>query len=595
MVLPLRIRPKASEPIHSTAQRLATRHGAPTVDYFLRPFGLSFEAIMTGTGAFQLLAMAGLATVHGEKAAPRIDARERSVQIGGQLLLLNDWSTSARRWCPLCFRDDRNVALSLGEPVDTACWHRISWDMRSTSSCANHQVALAATCFRCGRQQDWEGPTLDRCQCGGDLGEMNVRSLAPGEGVCDAYVQGRLGEASSLSLPLLDGDPLKHALPSVERLGWAVLLGYCPHRSRSTQEARVVARDAGIAVLDNWPSGFIGALDRVSHGRAAGFRSPGLIGAYGWIHSEWAYLPPRTALDRAVRSVLRSHAIRHHIIARGEPIYEILAPDQVNMTEAARILHMDYIRARDLLDDQGAIPTGVRRGVAFPIYPEDLNRVLGKRVAVRPAPAPVRLGVGKKQAQSLKKAFCKTDCSEGDWVQQLLNDCRNSKVQACDDPISLRRLPSACRSVGVSIVAACAALCSGQLTARGILDDDPTLAGILLQPSELRKCLGRSAMSIEAAACQLRIHHEAMRWLLKEGHIAKTSQGGVDRASVEAFAGIYIPASELARVSRTSSRHLVQQLAGMGVCPAFGPPACRQLILARSTVGLGERNEGALH
>jgi hypothetical protein len=377
-----------------------------------------------------------------------------------------------------------------------------------------------------------------------------------------------------------------------------MLLDYRTNRSRPSAEARVFARDAGIAAFDNWPQSLADALDKVAAERDSFGRKAGLIGAYGWIHSEWAYLPPRTSLDCAVRDSLREHAVKHAIVPQREPLYGSPAGDHVTMTFAAKALRLDYMRARHLLDARGAVPDGVRRGVAFPIRNDDVAAALASRGRSSSASVRARLGVGKNQAKAVSTAFA-NNFPGGDWVEPFLGKCRGEFTPSSIPLARLVRLPSACRSVGVPIVEICKALVSGELAARGAIAGDPTLAGIMVNPAEVRRFAKRDWVSVEVAAAQLRLHHDAVRWLLRNGHLTRpseTRQAGVENSSVTRFASIYVPAAEVARSTGTSSTKIASRLREAGVLPAFGPPWCRQMIFARKDLlAAGEATSRTYH
>ncbi len=188
--LPLRLRSRAGEPPHGVLLRLAARHGDPDVRNFAADLGLSFSKVLAGHDADRLARLAGIDRCELARFTPDIDVRSRTVEIGGDRLLLNDWSVRARRWCPLCLREDRAMAVSLGQPMRLAAWHRALWDIRSVGSCPLHNVRLFDSCPACGTRQDLEGPSVDRCRCGMDLSRG---SFSSGGIKLSSFIAGRLG------------------------------------------------------------------------------------------------------------------------------------------------------------------------------------------------------------------------------------------------------------------------------------------------------------------------------------------------------------------------------------------------------------------
>lgn len=578
MVLPLRLRGRAGEPPHGLALRAATRHRSASAAAFLADQGMDFHDARCGRLSGELGALTGC---EDACVGLEVDVAIRSVRMGDERLLLNDWSTRARRWCPACLAHDRAVARSAGEPVLTAAWHRSAWDVRSIRSCPLHRVLLADACRACGAAPGWDGPAVDWCACGGDLTHSSTRALDAAEGLADAWIAGRLGLGAGISIPMLENDSLQSALPSVERLGWTVLLGYRAQRPRASDEARWAARDAGVAALSAWPGPLVLALDRVVAGRDAPERRVGLIGGYGWIHSEWAYHEPRCELDRRLRLEIRGHAVANRVIPADEPVYGGMAGPTINMTAAARELGMDYGRARDLLDGAGVVPTGVRRGVAFPLRHEEVSAAAAGRLRV-PSRSDLRarLGVGKTQARDLGTAFGRPGESGHDWVAPLLEACRSAPPLLRPAPGSAP-LPTACRSVGLSVVAACRSIVAGRLQTLGVLSSDATLRGVIVSTAALRDLKGDDLISVERAARRLALHPDAVRWLVRQGHLEGRG-ARVLADAVAAFGREHVPAAQLAPTLATSPRALIRRLRDAGLAPTFGPPACRQAIYRRA-------------
>jgi hypothetical protein len=94
--------------------RLAARHGDPDVRNFAADLGLSFSKVLAGHDAERLARLAGIDWCELARFTPDIDVRSRTVELAGDRLLLNDWSVRARRWCPLCLREDRAMLFLSG-------------------------------------------------------------------------------------------------------------------------------------------------------------------------------------------------------------------------------------------------------------------------------------------------------------------------------------------------------------------------------------------------------------------------------------------------------------------------------------------------
>lgn len=558
------------------ALRLATRQHLPSLNALASMVNMTIGDILAGRSTAILAALAGFPKEKSSYVAISIDTATRTAMIGSEAVFINDFSLASRRWCSTCLREDIELARRTGEPTSTAAWSRPAWDLRSVIACHRHLVALLETCPSCSRVQDWNGPAIDRCACGGYLAQVDGRPVPVDEVAWETFVTARL--AGKPGPPLLAPDPIRTLVPSIERVGFAANSEWTVSRMRASPSERAAARRTGMAVIANWPGAFHDALDRVCTGMGGDGRPRGLVGGYGWVHGEWAHLSPVTRIDTEVRSELRRHALHHEIVAEAEPMFGEALPHTISMTAAARVCGMSYPRARKILDAEGVIPGGVRRGVAFPLRPE----AVAAAISSRPTPsllidASAMLGVGRSQTRRLRAQF---GTGHGDWSGDLLTRLREGATRRPIGISNFRSLPAACRSTGVALEDACGFVLQKSLST--FLDDQGTtgIYTLMVDTSQLR-ALGRSHLSIERAAKLLGIHHDAMRWLIRSGKMSKTING-VCPTSLAKFDGQYIAAARLAARTSISLNKLAALLSHLGVRAAFGPPLCRQIIYERA-------------
>lgn len=594
MPLPLRLRTRLGEPPYGVILRLAARHREDHVPSFAASFGLSLRRLLAGHDSAKLAELAGVEAASLSWFTPRIDVRARSVDIAGERLLLNDWSTRRRRWCPACFAEDRASAPKENLRVEFACWHRALWDVWSVHSCPIHQQRLVEVCSRCGETQDWRGPAVDRCSCNADLATTET---AFATSAADRYTAGRLGFIERTSLPLVDGLSLKEALPILERVGHGARAGYCRHKRRPTVDEAVRDRDLGAGIAAGWPESFETILDQVlAQSRATGAPA-GMIGAYGWIYGEWAVGSLPDGFAQELRGTLQRHAVRHAVIAPDEPLFGAEATPSLNMKEAARLLGKGHAGVRRLLAAGGLIPAAARRGVSVPLAPEAVAELKARLdTLLDQGEVGARLGTAKGPTRAIIAEGLLVAVS-GDGgppryrmadVERLLSLLRGDAQTYSETPPSLMPLPQACRAKGIPLAKACRAVVDGELAICGILTDQPGFKGLLVRPLDLH--LRRPAalgVSVEVAAEEIGIHHDAARWLVGQGElhrVGKGPRGGIDPASVARFRERYMPGAEVAQHLATSPRAAVAMLAKSGIHPAFGPPACRQVLFERVVV-----------
>jgi hypothetical protein len=574
-LLALRVPAIRGESALGLGARLAWRHGM-AIGPFASRSGFSARGLAVGRDAVRLAEIAGQDPAPLVEWSPAVDAAARTVRLAGQRVSLGDWTTTRRCWCGECLAEDRAAAARLGQPPYFHVHHRSLWDISSIPSCIRHKVELRSGCPVCGDGQDWSS-RLDSCRCGADL-------AVPGDGI------GRSGIGDDFLHSMLRGEPTP-ALPfptphydEMERLLVRLgAVGVWLHPRRPVEpHAAADARDRGVAVLADWPRLFHRALDAVAAARPGG---RGLIARYGWVYTGWIAGLPDAPYGKVLREAFRRHASGSGAMATDEARLGHIPPSvTVSATGAAKLLRMSFAPARRLLAREGLVPLGSRPGVAFPIRRGSLCRAVGVRErGIGTSDLAVMLGTGRGQARRVAVSLgarSRGGVYDRADAMRRLRKLRSLALPSCDAPLSTRALSSACRSVGVPMEFACAALETGNL--RAYVGEQEGLDGLLIVPSELRALRAGRPLSIEAAAMELGVHHEAARALVKLGHIRKGEKGrGVDRADVRRFASGHVAAAELARQLGTRPRTIIERLTGAGLPPEVGPPQCRAAFFRR--------------
>ncbi len=593
MPLPLRLRTREGEPPHGALSRLAARHREPDVRAFAATVGCSHRSVLLGRQAGLVAALAGIDPAMLSRHAAVVDVPRRLVTLVGEHLLLNDWSTGRRRWCPACFVEDRIASAACGEPAYAACWHRSCWDVRSVDSCAAHRIRLSDACRSCGTAQGWLGPALDMCRCGANLAAARNEALAGAEGGASAYASGRLGFSSAATIPLVDGLALKDALTIFERLGECALLGHRLQKTQGAMPGPGRARDGGVLVARSWPSSFVAVLDAVvSEGRSKGVGS-GLIAAYGWIYSEWVtgHLP--SSLADQVRGTLAEHAVHNGVVPCSEPLFGTASPrPATTLTAAARTLGLGFGRARRILNTEGLMHPAVRRGVAAPLAADDVLAIrarLDGEVGIIEVGR--RLGTSRTQVRAIVGAgllapACGTAARRFPiaGVDELSARLEAGAPASAAPPSGASPLPRACKAKGVFLAIACGAILAGRLKVVWVDAGSAGLPRLLVRPGDVGRLRLDRGMTMEAASAALGIHGDATRYLVRRG-VLRTMAGrgtiNVDEASVRHFGKRYVPAAEIAMSVRRSPKATVAMLETAGVTKAFGPPECRQAFFVR--------------
>lgn len=581
--LPLRLRLVMGEPGHGALMRLAGRNGEARAGWFATSLGLDHREVLAGHHVATIAARAGLDPDELARFSPSIDAPTRTVLLGGQEVALGDWSTSSRRACAGCCAKDEEEARVTGREVDWVVAHRAFLDVRSIGRCPIHRLLLYDCCPGCGAALLWSRAPLGACPQGCRLSRFNFRSdLDVG---LDRYLAARVGFGPAVVMPLLDGLSYRRVAQLLERVGRLELLGWTRRLARQTPEADALARRRGFVMVGDWPASLYRALDGIlrAASEAAGVED-GIIARYGWVYPDWLAVEDDEVVA-LVAPIVRGHAVSNGVVARDEPMLGHRPPPTISLTAAARLGGMSLKRTRALLESAGVIPDGSRRGVAFALEPTAVaaTTTARKTMGLTREGAAGLLGTSRSRVADLLRAGLLEH--EGRHVaassiETLLRLLR-SKHRSQPAPPSAVALPRACRGRGVPLAEACTAIVAGRLAVWGP-QVEADLGMLLVRPEDLGT--PRCQLSLAAAARRLGVHTQCMGQLVRAGAVARSDDGGVDAASLELFARLYVPASAVAVASGRAARPLIVDLRRDGVLPRFGPPDFRQTIYLRAAL-----------
>lgn len=528
--------------------------------------------LTTGRNVASFADRAGLDAAEVVSASPVADSRTRRVSLRGQSLLLGDWSLRSRRRCPVCVEEDRAEAGRRNLPAAWWATSRLWWDVRSIDACPIHRVRMVDHCAACGVVQTWCRGLLS-CACGAEHG---LGSAAAADASVSSYLIGRLAGAPVVHVPVLNGMSFADAVRTIELLG-AARLDRRAVKPRRFGRHMIEDRRVGLALAMDWPRGFDAVLDRLVATREVG-TPDGLLAAYGWVYSEICVGDAPRCIAELVGPVLRDHAVAHGVIARDEERLGATPPPTITATAAARLIGCSYATTRRMLEAADAIPEGSRRGVAFALNSSEVARLQCRRPVEPPGH---RLGVGRKQARGLLKlaageATLAAERSEAvnDWLRRLRKRAGRTSSGL------LVSLPTACRNMSVPLVDACSAIEAGRLHFQWRSTGAVGLQAVMVDQSDLATLRPScDKMSISEVARRYHLHRDAVVHLARIGEFGpRFENGAVDAGAVKAFFAEHGTASSIARRRGTSSRKLGTILAEAGVMPAFGPPACRQLL-----------------
>ncbi|MCC4297213.1 TniQ family protein [Aurantimonas coralicida] len=594
---PLRLYPNAGEDALSYLVRWGVRNGEWNSVRFAANIGVSVDGLRTGRQVGIMESAARLSEGTLAAWSPKTDTRSRTIRIGADVIRMQDWSASARRWCPACFASDRDPTAPLGGAEgDGAPWHRAVWNLAALEKCPEHGTALRSCCPSCGSAQDWDHAPLDTCACGARL-QSEKFSVGDADGL-STFVANRVRGATANGPRLLDGLPLGRCLPLLERLGLSELgkPGARWASVRASGAARCTAR--GYEIASSWPRRFIEVLDGIVAARGVeAISHGGMTLTYGWVHEHWINPMPSDDAGRMLKAALLDHATAHGIVSE----YEMLlgreaSTSSLTLSQAASELGMGHARARRLLVRREALPAGRRRSVGMTIDRREVERLRqerARRIDARTARG--RLGLGKIPFRGLVMLGLLVPADDGHGnerfqgsdVERLLERIRGSAPITDTVAEGCMALPEASRKFGVSIAELVRRIATSELCVHGSVHGGGALSAVFVQASDLigPACDGKNVLTLQEASAKLWIHPEAVLHVARAGLLAGSREGrawSFSAVAVDAFDAAHVSNSRIAASVAASPRSTIARLAGMGIRPVVGPPTCRQAIFARS-------------
>ena len=576
--MPLILRPRLDEPGHGVLARLGARNGYKSARRFAASLGFDFRKSLAGSYVADLAFMAGLAQDPVKHCSAVMVTPGRRVRLYGQEIPLREWSTRDRRYCPMCHALDHVEARRLHLQPEWYVSHRAVWDIRIISACPVHGVELTGSCHNCNKDLDWETTNTVRCaHC------LALLSSAPTVPVFDAvgtYVACRLNGQTG-SNEVLDALPLWDAVRLCERLGQIDQIGAVATLPRQNRDQLQSARAAGFQMIASLEQSVFASFDAIVRQKG---HTKGLLSTYGWIYGEWLARdePPHAP----VRKLLFQHAARNGVVSDEEPRLGNNPTDSFSMTQAARALGMSYKRARRITAEAGLVPLGSRHGVAFTLNPSAVKR-LGRDAdaATTIRETANMLGTGKAQVADLLAAGLLSFGTQGgvssDSITQL---CNRLDGQGCKKlcPKGSVRITTAARDAALPLWRIVQAACDGRL--KFWSEDEIRLSTLKVRLTDVMTLrVDRHALSVEAAARRIGVHHDCARALVKCGSLVD-EQGIVTEDSVNKFNKHFIAGSRIAKSLGQSPRSLHRTLSKLGVAPAFNLEIFRQVLYCREDI-----------
>ncbi|MCJ2142861.1 TniQ family protein [Methylobacterium sp. E-066] len=562
-------------------------NGEPWSRERLKKVGHSLTDILQGRADQPLADRLGRSEKEFLKWSPA-EVTKRKVLIGSEQLHRDDWTTSERRWCPCCWKNDL-CEPSLGRHGHWNIYRRFWWDVAAVETCPLHKVRLATSCPVCGVNVTWDAGSLTRCGNGHSLLGCNGVSVSTGETLADAYIVGRLGGMDRANIPILDGLILAEACDAMERFGVAFAGGATGALSKFPPERHSEIHSVGFEIARDWPTAFNAMLDEMARADHVGIGAWGAEQVYGYLYL-WAKQLPKGLSGDAIREVLFKHCAargpvhKTSIIVRHADLSPIGLSDLAKRCGRTPQMLTGYIRAL------GAWPERTKKGTPIAIAREiadEICVILDR--TVRADELPAVLGLAKRQTSTLvaarifapaeihRRAGVKVDVFDREAIAAVLAQLRGAAPTVETAPTGLLPLARASKHTRVDGVRGiCGMILEGQLEVRAILKGAPGLAGFLVDPEDIRvarRLIHGGGLTLRQVGLHIGIPTDIVGLIVRSGLMTGTltSSGEilVKEDVLEAFRANYATTGEIARTVGSGVRSVRKACDDANIKPAL--------------------------
>ncbi len=522
------------------------------------------------------------------QSTPRFEGR-RYVHVNGERLSERlHWIRAARRRCPQCLIDSPH--------------HRVWWDSSAITGCPLHGLELEDKCLveGCECRIGWTSGCMTKCEYGHDLTKTSRAVSAP-ELSAEAYIAGRLGLAGYDPVPFLDGAYLDEAIELMDKIGRTAIDGN--HMKMPTPLSLGVSRRAtilkGFDILRRGEIGFEDFLNSVAQNNIDYHISCSLTARYGWFF-KWLSHRPRSQIHDGLLALMVHHAKGHvPTKAYDDPFLALsLAAKQLNITPW---------RLRRLLTTLGLARAYHRQGVLLgvqQVHVEQIRSMLhvgsnlaeaARRIGERQEilirlvkcgilATPFRAGMGEHAWHILKKAD----------VDELIDRLTAGVPQVTVVPRNLISWGKIVFRTSMPQTEIIGLILAGKLKPAARLAGAPPISGLYFHCNEAHAAYlseTRTALTSEAAASEIGIHHGGFRALVQAKYIKTESRVAskcrvvaISRVELDRFKAKYAAGTEFAQILGTSASGASTRLIRLGLQPAISRDKCRKLFFYREDI-----------
>lgn len=490
--------------------------------------------------------------------------------------------------CPACIAEDPYI--------------RRQWEHAFVTACSRHGVTLVDHCDACGHHLSQDRRRIERCDCGRDLGAVELRPCTGSQRWLSALVESN-GELTGRERPEVNAVELDKLFLLVRTLCLFADPGAPPPR-RNAASPRSVAEAVALLsplewLLGDWPRAFERHVaERIALGRADARTLNGLLGPwYGHLRRACATGGLRPFLEAVVRVAARDFHGALGLDAAGNVVHDVTGYQRVAQVAKALCVTRDALlkAAQAGLVAHRTSPFGTR-GLVYEVADAEVDRIRGHRekwvadedaaLLMRVPPVVLRhmVAAGVVVAdRNWRRDVLKGGpvlCSSVDDLLERIN-ARVDRQPGTGQPlVSWADLTSRRMGDAGAIQAVMKAAAEGSLRA---VKRASHVGGVQFLRVDVQRYFGTPLLEAGLSIHQLSnatgwkwesISHWVELGLLEAGSIVLRGQPCrvVAPEQLLRFRQTYIPVADLARAMGTTSTALSDQLTGLQVVGAKALP-----------------------
>jgi hypothetical protein len=337
----------------------------------------------------------------GLKQTTPLRMDSKTVEVAGQVLHRDHWTTERRRWCPACWNED--IATASGNrPREWNVHRRFWWSVAAIGTCPIHKVRLKDTCPHpdCDRPVFSYIGGLHQCRNGHSLLTAEPETVDPSLTWSDSYILARLTGAAHAPVPLLDQLALGETIDAITRLGAAVVGGadITLKTRRGVREIEMMA--AGFNIAQNWPHAFEDHLKiMMANGKGWGAEK-----TFGQLY-RWAKDLAASAFAEELRRVFYGAIGEDRYVKPTSLVRAYVSDPTPTLKEVCKELGISSPTAHRYLEKLGYPVVGSKKGTPASISPEALNALTKVFFGQLDLVSAARyLGIARKHLRTLVEA-----------------------------------------------------------------------------------------------------------------------------------------------------------------------------------------------